>query len=51
MILMGIGIELNKKLTVKNVLGFDKSMIISIDNKEVNISSTIAANVFVSRKN
>ncbi len=49
--LSGIGIKLNKKLTIKNVLGFDKSMIISIDNKEVNISSTIAANVFVFRKN
>ncbi|MCG6914123.1 metal-dependent transcriptional regulator [bacterium BMS3Abin03] len=49
--LSGIGIKLNKKLTIKNVLGFDKSMIISIDNKEVNISSTIAANVFVHRKN
>ena len=49
--LSGIGIKLNKKLTIKNVLGFDKSMIISIDNKEVNISSTIAANVFVLRKN
>ena len=49
--LSGIGIELNKKLTVKNMLGFDKSMIILIDNKEVNISSIIAANVFVSRKN
>ena len=49
--LSGIGINLNKKFTIKNVLGFDKSMIISIDNKEVNISSTIAANVFVHRKN
>ena len=49
--LSGIGIKLNKKLTIKNVLGFDKSMIISIDNKDVNISSTIAANVFVLRKN
>jgi DtxR family Mn-dependent transcriptional regulator len=49
--LSGIGINLNKKFTIKNVLGFDKSMIISIDNKEVNISSTIAANVFVLRKN
>jgi len=49
--LSGIGIKLNKKLSVKNVLGFDKSMIILIDNKEINISSTIAANVFVLRKN
>ena len=46
-----IGLELNKKLLVKNILNFDKSMLISIDKSEVNISNTIAANIFVLRQN
>ena len=46
-----IGLKLNKKLLVKNILGFDKSMLISIDNNELNISNTIAANIFVIREN
>jgi len=46
-----IGLELNKKLLVKNILDFDKSMLISIDHSEINISNTIAANIFVVRQN
>ena len=46
-----IGLELNKKLLVKNILDFDKSMLISIDKNEMNISNTIAANIFVVREN
>ena len=46
-----IGLELNKKLLVKNILDFDKSMLISIDNSEINISNKIAANIFVVRQN
>ena len=46
-----IGLELNKKLLVKNILDFDKSMLISIDKSEINISNTIAANIFVVRQN
>jgi len=42
-----IGIELGKKILVKNVLAFDNSMLIEINKKEINISSTIAANIFV----
>ncbi len=42
-----IGIELKKKILVKDVLDFDKSMLIEVDNSEINISSKIAANVFV----
>ena len=42
-----IGIELNKQIIVKDILEFDKSMLIEVDNKEINISSTLAANVFV----
>ncbi len=44
-----IGIKLNKKIAVKDILEFDRSMILVIENKEVNISSTIAANIFVER--
>jgi DtxR family Mn-dependent transcriptional regulator len=46
-----IGLELNKKLLVKNILDFDKSMLIEIDGSEINISNTIAANIFVVRQN
>jgi DtxR family Mn-dependent transcriptional regulator len=49
--LSGIGIKLNKKLKIKNVLNFDKSMLIEIDGSEINISNTIAANIFVIRQN
>ncbi len=42
-----IGIELNKKMFIKDVLDFDHSMLVKINNKETNISSTIAANIFV----
>lgn len=42
-----IGIELNKKIYVKDVLDFDHSMFVVIGDKEVNISNTIAANIFV----
>ena len=46
-----IGLELKKKLLVKNIFDFDKSMLISIDKNEMNISNTIAANIFVVREN
>jgi len=49
--LSGIGLELNKKFKVKNILDFDKSMLISVDEKDINISNTIAANIFVVRTN
>lgn len=42
-----VGIGLNKKIIVKEVLAFDHSMLVSIGNKELNISNTIAANIFV----
>ena len=45
-----IGIELGKEIKVKNVLGFDHSMLVSINKKEINISSTIAANIFVDKE-
>ena len=46
-----IGLELNKKLLVKSIMEFDKSMLISIDNSELNISNTVAANIFVVNQN
>ena len=49
--LSGIGIKLDKKLVIKDVLNFDKSMLIEIDGNEINISNTIAANIFVVKQN
>lgn len=49
--LSSIGIELNKKIDVKDILDFDNSMIISVDDNEMNISSKIALNVFVIGEN
>jgi DtxR family Mn-dependent transcriptional regulator len=45
-----IGIELGKEILVKEKLEFDRSMLISIDRKEINISSTLAANIFIEEK-
>ena len=42
-----IGISLNKKVRIKQKMSFDNSMIITINNKEVNISATISENIFV----
>jgi len=42
-----IGIELNKEIRVVDVLAFDHSLLIGIDKKEINISSKLAANIFV----
>jgi DtxR family Mn-dependent transcriptional regulator len=46
-----IGLELNKEFAVKDILEFDKSMLISVDEKEINISNKITTNVFVVRTN
>lgn len=45
-----IGIDLGKEIHVRNILNFDRSMIVKIDDKEINISGTLAANIFVERK-
>lgn len=45
-----IGVKLNKDITVKDVLNFDRSMLVSVEKKEINISNTIAANIFVEEK-
>lgn len=44
-----IGVELNKELTVVDVLDFDRSLIIIIDTKQTSISSKLAANIFVTK--
>ena len=46
-----IGVELNKELTVVDVLDFDRSLIIIIDTKQTSISSKLAANIFVTKVN
>lgn len=45
-----IGIELNKEIIIKDILDFDHSMLVIIDGKEINLSGTIAANIFVEVK-
>jgi DtxR family Mn-dependent transcriptional regulator len=42
-----IGVELKKDIYVKDVLEFDRSMFVVIGRKQVNISNTLAANIFV----
>jgi DtxR family Mn-dependent transcriptional regulator len=46
-----IGIKLNKELSVIDVLDFDNSVIIIIDEKQANISNKVAANIFVTKLN
>lgn len=45
-----VGIKLKKELLVCEVLNFDNSMLIKIDGKKVNLSHTIASNIFVEIK-
>lgn len=42
-----IGIELNKEITVVEVMEFDNSLLVEIDKKETSLSSKVAANIFV----
>ncbi len=42
-----IGISLNKEIHIKQKMNFDNSMLIKINDKEINISSTIASSIFV----
>ncbi len=45
-----IGIELNKEIFINDILEFDHSMLVIIDGKEINLSGTVAANIFVEVK-
>ncbi len=42
-----IGISLNKRIVVKQRIGFDNSLIIKIGNKEISISSKLASSISV----
>ena len=42
-----IGLKLGKKILVKEKLNFDNSLLIKIDNKQINISNKLASNVFI----
>jgi DtxR family Mn-dependent transcriptional regulator len=42
-----IGISLNKEIGIKQKMNFDQSLLVIINGKEINISSTIASNIFV----
>ena len=42
-----IGISLNKKIAIRQRMKFDNSLIVKIGTKEITISSTLAANIFV----
>lgn len=44
-----IGIALGKKITIKDKLEYDGSILISIDGKDINISKKIASNIFVEK--
>ena len=44
-----IGITLGKEIKIKDILDYDGSVLILMDEKEVNISSKIASNIFVEK--
>lgn len=44
-----LGIELGKVVMIKDILDFDGSMLLNINNQEVNISKAIALNIFVEK--
>lgn len=44
-----IGISLGKEIIVKDKLDYDGSVLVKIDNKEMNISNKIASNIFVEK--
>jgi DtxR family transcriptional regulator, Mn-dependent transcriptional regulator len=49
--LSNIGIELKKEIKVCELLNFDKSVLVEINGEKINLSQTIAANIFVRIKN
>lgn len=44
-----IGISLGKDIMIKDKLEYDGSVLVKIDNKEINISKKIASNIFVEK--
>jgi DtxR family transcriptional regulator, Mn-dependent transcriptional regulator len=45
-----IGVDLKQEILIRDILEFDHSMLVSIKEKDVNISNTIATNIFVEAK-
>ena len=45
-----IGVELGEEINVREVLGFDRSMLVVIEKKELIMSNKLAANIFVEIK-
>ncbi len=45
-----IGVKLNEEIKVCEILNFDKSLIVKINGKEINLSQKIAENIFVEIK-
>ena len=43
-----IGLKLGKKITVKDRLNFDDSLLIKVGENQINISGKLAANIFIS---
>lgn len=46
-----IGIRLKKEIHVCEIFNFDNSVLVEIDKKQINLSRTIAENIFVEIKN
>jgi len=44
-----IGITLGKKILIKDKLEYDNSILLMIENKEINISNKIASNIFAEK--
>jgi DtxR family Mn-dependent transcriptional regulator len=44
-----IGITLGKQITIKDKLDYDGSILIKLDDREINISNKIASNIFVEK--
>jgi len=44
-----IGIQLGRVIMIKDILEFDGSMLLTINNQDVNISKAIASNIFVEK--
>jgi len=42
-----IGLSLNKKISIKQRMKFDNSLVIKVGSKEITISATLAQNIFV----
>lgn len=44
-----IGITLGKKILIKDKLNYDNSILLMVENKEINISNKVASNIFAEK--